>query len=247
MTALVSYQFDEAPVRIVMIAGDPYFVANDICAALALANPRKAVADLDDDEKGVTISDTLGGRQEMNVVSESGMYSLIFRSRKPEAKRFRKWVTSEVLPSLRKTGKYLLHDHEPPPQVAMDLDPTRLSAGVSVIREARRLFGPNAARKLWAQVGLPPCVADSDAVYDGDPMAAPLKAWLEDRHECTIQQAGEGIGLEEIDWPTRYRIGKLLALWGWSARNRKVAKGRTARVFTRPAPLIKEVDAGDGQ
>jgi BRO family, N-terminal domain len=237
MTALLSYQFDEEPIRVVMIAGDPWFVANDICRVLALANSRKAVGDLDDDERGVTISDTLGGLQEMNVVSESGMYSLIFRSRKPEARRFRKWVTSEVLPSLRKTGQYQLHDHEPPPPQAIDLDPSRLVAGVSVIREARRLFGPQAARKLWVQVGLPPVVADSEAVFDGDPLAEPIKAWLADKAECTIQQAAEGIGMTDIDYSTRYRIGKLLALWGWKAANRKVARNRTARIFTRPAAL----------
>ncbi len=246
MTALVSYQFDEAPVRVVMIAGDPWFVANDLCAVLGVKNPRQALARLDDDEKGVTLNDTLGGRQEMNVISESGMYALVLGSRKEEAKRFRKWVTSEVLPSLRRTGRYQLHDHEPAPQVAYDLDPTRLSAGVSVVREARRLFGPNAARSLWMQVGLPPCVADSEAIFDGDPIAAPLKAWLIDKQQCTIGEAGEGIGLSDIDWSTRYRIGKLLRMWGWTAANRKVARGRTARVFTRPAPTFAEIETIDG-
>lgn len=248
MNALLSYQFDEEPVRVVMIAGDPWFVANDICRVLALTNPRKAVGDLDEDEKGVTTSDTLGGLQEMNVVSESGMYSLIFRSRKPEAKRFRKWVTSEVLPSLRRTGQYQMHDHEPPPPQALDLDPSRLMAGVSVIREARRLFGPQAARSLWVQVGLPPVVADSEALFDGDPLAVPLKVWLADQQETTIANAAEGIGMSDIDWSTRYRIGKLLAMWGWEARNRKVARGRTARVFSRPVPLRAEsvtLDQGD--
>lgn len=86
--------------------GDPWFVAKDVCAVLGLSNNRKAVASLDEDEKGVTISDTLGGEQEMLTVSESGLYSLIFRSRKPEARAFRRWVTGEVLPSLRKTGSY---------------------------------------------------------------------------------------------------------------------------------------------
>lgn len=188
---------------------------------------------------------TLGGIQEMNVVSESGMYQAIFRSRKEEAIRFRKMVTGELLPELRRTGKYQLHDHEPPPPQAIDLDPSRLVAGVSVVREARRLFGPGAARRLWVQVGLPPVVADSEAVFDGDPLAEPLKAYLADKQETTIQQAGEGIGLDDLDWSTRYRIGKLLALWGWRAANRKVAKHRTARVFTRPAPLRADTAGGD--
>lgn len=246
MSALLSYQFDDAPVRVVMIAGDPWFVANDLARVLEIRNSRDALSRLDEDEKGVTTSDTLGGIQEMNVVSESGMYALVLGSRKPEARRFRKWVTSEVLPELRRTGKYQMHELEPAPPQAIDLDPSRLVAGVSVIREARRLFGPMAARKLWVQVGLPPVVADSEAAFDGDPLAEPLKAYLADLAETTIQQACEGIGIEDPDWSTRYRIGKLLAMWGWAARNRKVAKHRTARVFSRPAP-VRVVDGGEGQ
>lgn len=232
MTSLISYQFDEAPVRVVMIADDPWFVANDICAALSLSNSRKAVGDLDDDEKGVTISDTLGGRQELNIVSESGMYSLIFRSRRPEARRFRKWVTSEVLPAIRRNGRYELHQlaHA---AVPADLDPARLAVGVSVVREARRLFGPRAARSLWHQVGLPACIADSEAVFDGDPFAHPLKAWLDGKAECTIQQAAEAMGIEDPTQSERYRIGQLLRLWGWESTKRKVAKHRTANVFAR--------------
>lgn len=237
MNALLSYQFDEEPVRVVMIADEPWFVGNDIARALGYSLTANMTKMLDDDEKGIHIVNTLGGHQEHLIISESGMYAAVLKSRREEAKRFRKWVTSEVLPSLRRTGKYLLHDHEPPPAVAMDYDPVRLTAGVSVIREARRLFGPMAARGLWVQVGLPPVVADSEALFDGDPLAAPLKAWLADKAECTIGEAAEGIGLSDIDWSTRFRIGKLLALWGWTARNRKVARGRTARVFTRPAPL----------
>ncbi len=81
-------------------------MAADVCAALSIANSRDAVTRLDEDEKGVATIDTLGGRQEMATVNESGLYSLILGSRKPEAKRFKKWVTSEVLPAIRKTGSY---------------------------------------------------------------------------------------------------------------------------------------------
>lgn len=247
MNALLSYSFDDAPVRVVMIAGDPWFVANDMARALGYSLAANMTKMLDDDEKGIHIVNTLGGNQEHLVISESGMYAAVLKSRREEARRFRKWVTSEVLPELRRTGKYQLHDNEPPPAVAMDYDPTRLSAGVSVIREARRLYGPMAARSLWVQVGLPPVVADSEAVFDGDPLAVPLKAWLADRQQTTIAEAADAIGLVDPDHSTRYRIGKLLALWGWTARNAKVARGKTARVFTRPAPLRTDVDREDGQ
>lgn len=86
--------------------GDPWFVAVDVCRVLGIKQASRAVENLDDDEKGVNITHTLGGPQELLTVNESGLYALIFRSRKPTARRFRKWVTYEVLPALRKTGHY---------------------------------------------------------------------------------------------------------------------------------------------
>lgn len=86
--------------------GNPWWVAADVCAVLGLEQVSRAISRLDEDEKGVTISNTPGGRQELSTVSESGLYSLILTSRKPDAKRFKKWVTAEVLPSIRKTGRY---------------------------------------------------------------------------------------------------------------------------------------------
>jgi BRO family, N-terminal domain len=247
--ALLAYQFEESPVRIVLIAGDPWFVANDLAKALGYPRQQEMVRNLDEDEKGVHVVHSLGGHQETNIVSESGMYAAIFKSRRDEARRFRKWVTSEVLPELRRSGRYQLLEDEPAPPEALDFEPHRLSAGIAAVREARRLYGPAAARSLWRQVGLPPVVADSDQVFDGDPLAIPLKAYLADKQETTIQQAAEGIGIADIDWSTRYRIGKLLALWGWTQRTRKIAKYRAARVFSRPAPLRGDetvVDQGEG-
>ncbi|MFK5920890.1 MAG: Bro-N domain-containing protein [Verrucomicrobiota bacterium] len=94
-------------IRIVDQDGEPWFVAKDICDALNIKNPRDAIVSLDEDEKS-TVGNTDGalGGPSRNVISESGLYSLILRSRKAEAKTFKKWVTSEVLPSIRKTGKY---------------------------------------------------------------------------------------------------------------------------------------------
>lgn len=98
-------------VRVVMRGGEPWFVARDVCTILEIANVADAVDALDMDEKATigtndSVNDFTGLRSDSRLVSESGLYSLVFRSRKPEAKRFRKWVTSEVLPSIRKTGGY---------------------------------------------------------------------------------------------------------------------------------------------
>ena len=94
-------------VRVVDVNGEPWFVAKDVCECLELGNPRTSIALLDEDEKGVHTMDTPGGAQEMSIVSEAGLYSLILRSRKPEAKAFKRWITHEVLPAIRKHGGYL--------------------------------------------------------------------------------------------------------------------------------------------
>lgn len=96
-------------VRIILQGNEPWFVAKDVCDCLDLSNSRKALSRLEDDEKGVTSSDTLGGKQEMATVNEYGLYSLVLSSRKPEAKEFKRWITHDVLPSLRKYGTYSLN------------------------------------------------------------------------------------------------------------------------------------------
>ncbi|MEO5368516.1 MAG: hypothetical protein H7833_00410 [Magnetococcus sp. DMHC-1] len=103
---LIPFHFENQQIRIVARDGQPWFVAADVCAVLENGNSRQVVSRLDEDEKGVHLMDTLGGKQEMTVISESGLYSLVLRSDKPQAKPFRKWVTSEVLPTIRKTGRY---------------------------------------------------------------------------------------------------------------------------------------------
>ena len=102
----IEFSFEGRSVRTVVKDAQTWFVAADVCAVLEHSDASKAVSRLDDDEKGATNVRTLGGVQEMNVVNESGVYNLIFTSRKPQAKVFRRWVTDEVLPSIRKTGGY---------------------------------------------------------------------------------------------------------------------------------------------
>lgn len=101
------FNFNDNKVRTVKIHDEPWFLTKDVCVVLGISNSRDAISALDEDEKGVVITDTLGGEQKTSIVSESGLYSLILRSRKPEAKAFKKWVTSEVLPAIRKTGAYV--------------------------------------------------------------------------------------------------------------------------------------------
>lgn len=113
------FKFESAaPVRMFNIDGTPWFAAKDVCDALGLRNSRKAIGMLDDDEKGVTSSYTPGGMQAVNVINESGLYTLILRCRDAVTPgtipyRFRKWVTGEVLPQIRQTGRYVREELSP--------------------------------------------------------------------------------------------------------------------------------------
>lgn len=105
MSSIVAFDFESQNVRVMMGQdGEPWFVAADVCTALTISTEQ--TRRLDDDEKGLRTVQTPGGQQEMVAINESGLYSLILTSRKAEAKRFKRWITHEVLPSIRKTGAY---------------------------------------------------------------------------------------------------------------------------------------------
>lgn len=106
MANIQVFEYQNNKVRTVDVNGEAWFVLKDVCAVLGINNNRMAADRLDDDEKGVSLIDTLGGKQEMVIVNESGLYHVILRSDKPEATPFRRWVTNDVLPEIRKTGSY---------------------------------------------------------------------------------------------------------------------------------------------
>ena len=150
-TLPVVFQFDQSAVRVVTgDAGEPWFNANDVCAILEYGNARQAL-DSHVDSEDVQKLDTLGsagGVQLANHINESGLYALILGSTKPEAKRFKRWVTSEVLPSIRKTGSYSTGPaHDP----RLDLLPTLVGNGL--------LTPPTAERATLAILGLDPVLA----------------------------------------------------------------------------------------
>ena len=107
-SSLLPLNFKGCAVRTVMIGNMPWFVAKDVCEVLELSDVSMSVAKLDDDEKLVQKLFVSGQNRDMIIVNESGLYTLIMRSNKPEARSFRKWVTSEVLPSIRATGQYTM-------------------------------------------------------------------------------------------------------------------------------------------
>ena len=107
MTNIIPFSYGSKQIRVIKDnEGKPWWIAKDVCNILELTNVAMSVKGLDDDEKGVSKVYTLGGEQELLTVNEPGLYTLIIRSNKPDAKKFKRWITHEVLPSIRKTGKY---------------------------------------------------------------------------------------------------------------------------------------------
>ena len=107
MNQLQKFNNQAKEVRTVIKNGEPWFVAKDVCEVLELGNPSQALTRLDEDERNTIILNEGIGNPEKSIVSESGLYSLILGSRKPEAKQFKRWITHEVIPSIRKHGTYM--------------------------------------------------------------------------------------------------------------------------------------------
>jgi BRO family, N-terminal domain len=120
MSSLSVFEFESKQVRFVGTEDYPEWIAQDVCDVLENGQAWNILRDYDEDEKGLYSIQTLGGEQQMLTVTEPGLYRLIFKSRKPVAKRFQRWVLHEVLPSIRKTGKYEI----PQPQNIRPLPPT---------------------------------------------------------------------------------------------------------------------------
>jgi anti-repressor protein len=130
---LTTLNFSNTQVRIILEDGTPWFHAGDVCTVLDYGNPRQAMTRLDVEEKGVRSMDTPGGTQQVNFINESGLYTLIMGSRKPEAKAFKRWVTAEVLPAIRKTGSFSVK---------------RTPLTLKELFEAQYELGPEPERKL---------------------------------------------------------------------------------------------------
>lgn len=106
LTVFNNEEFGE--IRTITIDGEPWFVGKDVAEVLGYSNPRDALSKhMDAEDKGVANCDTLGGTQEMTIINESGLYSLIISSKLPNAKAFKRWVTADILPAIRKTGGYM--------------------------------------------------------------------------------------------------------------------------------------------
>lgn len=120
MNNMQIFKYENNDVRTVEMNGEPWFVLKDVCGVLGLSTPARVAERLDGDEVSQThFTDSIGRKQETTVINESGLYSVILRSDKPAAKPFRKWVTSEVLPSIRKNGGYIAGQEQLSPEELM--------------------------------------------------------------------------------------------------------------------------------
>ena len=130
---------DFGEVRTTVRDGEPWFVAVDVCKALSITNHRDALGRLDEDEKGVALTDTLGGKQNLTIVNEPGLYTLVLGSRKPAAKAFKRWITHEVLPALRKTGRYSIEDESDPPSPVYETKRTSVGEVASLLLQLKQI------------------------------------------------------------------------------------------------------------
>jgi anti-repressor protein len=167
-------------VRTVTRDGNPWFVAADVCRALEIANSRDALTRLDDDEKGVALTDTPGGRQQMSIVSEPGLYTLVLGSRKPEARAFKRWVAHDVIPAIRKHGMYAVDHLLENPDLAI--------AALTRLKEERER-----RKALEAQAAI-----DSPKVLFADSVAASEHSILVGELAKLLRQNGVKVGQNRL-------------------------------------------------
>ena len=177
MNTIEVFDFQEQAVRAVEGPdGEWWFVGKDVCAALDHGNHRQALSRLGEDEKGVHNVDTLGGNQEVTIISEPGCYRLVFTSRTEKAEAFKRWLAHDVLPALRRTGRYEMPSATPAQSfgpevpvfgVASNMEALRFEMGA--IKEGRIIYGPAFAQWLWGLSGLPqpPMAEQGDNPVDG--------------------------------------------------------------------------------
>ena len=189
--AVQTFVFDTKQVRLVMKEDIPWFVAKDVCDVLEIKNVSDTLTKvLDEDEKGVDTIYTLGGKQEMAIINEPGLYSLILRSRKQEAKQFKRWVTHEVLPSIRKSGLYMT---APVAKEATEDPETFLARAVLVAHE-----------RLAAQAKQ--ITELKNGLEEAQPAMALFESISNNGHWFTMPQAAEILGCAKMGYKNLFKF-----------------------------------------
>lgn len=234
---IIPFDFEDQTVRIIMRGNDPWFVAADVCRIVGIANSRDAVSRLDDDEKGVGKTDTLGGSQQLTIISESGLYTLILRSNGATTPgtvqhRFRKWVTAEVLPTLRRTGRYEMPSARRAPAAdadfAAELVAMSLNDRLAIVRETRHLFGRSAAKRTHRLVMPAPLVQAAEEPDDDS--AGNVDALDCLAHVLSFRVAGRSVA-SMLDDPSAFAVLSELGLRMQSAGRLFIANSLPAGLF----------------
>ena len=202
-------------VRTVEIDGVIWFVAVDVATILGYSNPRDAIKKhVDDEDKGVAKCDTLGGLQDLTIINESGLYSLILSSKMPKAKDFKRWVTSEVLPALRKCGFYSLVGNPDPAEPLDEERPTKETTAHEYLKIAQIVASCKADRlpmvlNILAKGGweiATPQELMRNGLADTSDAGAKIQAAM-DKHNMTYTELANAIGFERVTLYT-WLIGK---------------------------------------
>lgn len=241
MNALMPFDFEGRAVRVVEdTAGLPWFVARDVCEALEIkwkgSGDSGTLATLDPDEKGLANSDTLGGTQQVAIISEPGVFRLCFRSNKPAAKRLVRWITHDVLPALRRTGSYTMPgsaestpDMPLAPSHRADVVVAATRSFAAMLRTGQLLGlgrrkaarNANAAAELLTGVNLAElldaedCFEEPQALAKLNPALERLRTWLAGRGEVRPAEVAAALGLPTGLKTTEMRVAALLLEAGW--------------------------------
>lgn len=213
---------ENTPVRVRVMNGQTWFVAKDVCKVLGISNHKDAVSRLDDDEmRGVGITDLIGRTQRMSAVSESGLYHLVFQSRKPEARRFRRWVTMEVLPEIRRTGSF-------------NMVPSA-AAG------AQRAQAPRLVSEANGAMGRLPIPRERSAELGA--FYSELRKWVLKEDEAAVAElAGVSRGhVAEVLAGRKAGYGVLCLLVEYATENRAAGRQRMVRSAARRAEQVEEL------
>ena len=257
MSLPIEFAFDDKPVRVVLVSGEPWWVAHDLAAALEYGVASAMTRHLDEDEAGVTLVHTRSGNgveqaREMTIINESGLYSAILRSRKASAKRFKKWVTAEVLPSIRKYGGYVMPNMQPDTEPAPRAPRVEAEEVVAAGRVFRSLY------TVGRSMGMPRRLAATRANQaaertTGVDLAAELDAspWLDgpdlpapQRKAYELQQRIRA-HLVANDWPQGFSVQQVIeALQLVNDRGTQTSVGSCLRLLGYKRVRLSPTGAG---
>lgn len=243
MDNLSIFDFETHPIRILLLDDAPYWIATDLSSILGYRNAPDMVRMLDEDQAATHPVRSSSQTREMLVVTEGGMWTCVLRSKRPEAKRFVRWLTDVLLPTLRRTGSYTMPAHEEapsPPDQASAIDMPRLNTALAVVREARRLFGPATARYIWAELGLPlpgsNRLGHADQDVADEELGSAIAAWVRGKDRFTTAELMAGLGFNPGNAALKTRIHALMRGAGWIYK--KTYRRNAPNILTWHCPYV---------